>query len=92
VKEETASACLGSTQEKTVCAEAEVGSYGKNGGFAEYLLADPNCVAHVPDGLAAGEPVPLTCLGITTYKGIKETAAKPRQCIAVSVAGALGLI
>src|SRR5450432_3794671 len=32
---------------ETVCPEAQFGGYTKNGGFAEYLLADPNYVAHV---------------------------------------------
>ena len=34
-------------------AEAEFGGYTKNGGFADYILADPNYVAHIPAGLAA---------------------------------------
>jgi propanol-preferring alcohol dehydrogenase len=33
---------------ETVCAEAEFGGYTKNGGFAEYLIADPDYVAHIP--------------------------------------------
>ena len=33
---------------ETVCAQAQFGGYTKNGGFAEYLLADPNYVAHIP--------------------------------------------
>src|SRR6476661_268871 len=49
----------------------------KDGGFAEYILADPNYVARVPAGLSANEAAPIICAGITTYKGIKETAAKP---------------
>jgi propanol-preferring alcohol dehydrogenase len=66
--------CL--TAWETVCAQAQFG-YTKNGGFAEYILTDSNYVAPVPAGLAAGDAAPLTCAGITTYKGIKETAAQP---------------
>ncbi len=40
---------------ETVCPEAQFGGYTKNGGFAEYLLADPNYVAHVPAGLTPQE-------------------------------------
>ena len=29
---------------ETVCAQAEFGGYTRNGGFAEYILADPNYV------------------------------------------------
>ena len=73
-----------------MCAQAQFGGYTKNGGFAEYLLADPNYVAHVPAGLAAKEAAPIICAGITTYKGIKETEAKPGEWIAISGAGGLG--
>ena len=75
---------------ETVCAEAQFGGYTKNGGFAEYLLADPNYVAHIPAGLTPTEAAPLICAGITTYKGIKETGAKPGQWIAISGIGGLG--
>jgi propanol-preferring alcohol dehydrogenase len=75
---------------ETVCAEAQFGGYTKNGGFAEYILADPNYVAHIPTGLSAQEAAPIICAGITTYKGIKETQAKPGEWIAISGAGGLG--
>src|SRR5471030_1141988 len=75
---------------ETVCAEAEFGGYTKNGGFAEYILADPNYVAHIPTGLKASDAAPIICAGITTYKGIKETGAKPGEWIAISGVGGLG--
>lgn len=75
---------------ETVCAEAQFGGYTKNGGFAEYILADPNYVARVPTGLAAIEAAPIICAGVTTYKGIKESGAKPGEWIAISGIGGLG--
>lgn len=75
---------------ETVCAQAQFGGYTKNGGFAEYILADPNYVAHVPAGLTAIEAAPLICAGITSYKGLKETGARPGQWIVVSGIGGLG--
>ncbi len=80
--------CL--TAWETVCPHAEFGGYTKNGGFAEYLLADPNYVAHIPRGLKAEDAAPLICAGITTYKGIKQTEAKAGQWIAISGCGGLG--
>jgi Zn-dependent alcohol dehydrogenase len=59
-------------------------------GVAEYLLADPNYVAHIPKGLGSKEAAPLICAGITTYKGIKETQARPGEWIAISGCGGLG--
>jgi propanol-preferring alcohol dehydrogenase len=75
---------------ETVCAKAEYGGYTKNGGFAEYILADPNYIAHIPAGLSAVDAAPIICAGITTYKGIKVTEAKPGEWIAISGVGGLG--
>jgi propanol-preferring alcohol dehydrogenase len=73
-----------------VCSDAEFGGYTKNGGFAEYIVADPNYVAHIPKGLSAINAAPLICAGITTYKGLKETEAKPGEWVAISGCGGLG--
>jgi len=75
---------------ETVCGEVQYGGYTKNGGFAEYILADPNYVAHIPPGLTPAEAAPLICAGVTTYKGIKETGARPGQWLAISGIGGLG--
>jgi propanol-preferring alcohol dehydrogenase len=75
---------------ETVCPDAQFGGYTKNGGFAEYIIADPNYVAHIPAGLSAQEAAPLICAGITSYKGIKETNAKPGDWVVISGIGGLG--
>jgi alcohol dehydrogenase, propanol-preferring len=75
---------------ETVCAEAQFGGYTKNGGFAEYIIADPNYVARIPSGIAAKDAAPLICAGITSYKGIKQTAARPGEWLAISGIGGLG--
>jgi len=80
--------CL--TAWETVCPDAQFGGYTKNGGFAEYILANPNYVAHIPAGLAARDAAPIICAGITSYKGIKETETKPGEWIVISGAGGLG--
>lgn len=75
---------------ETVCSSAKFGGYTVNGGFAEYVLADPNYVAHIPEGLTAIEAAPLICAGVTTYKGIKQTEARPGEWVAISGVGGLG--
>jgi len=47
-------------------------------------------VAHIPAHLAARDAAPLICAGITSYKGIKETQAKPGDWIVISGIGGLG--
>jgi alcohol dehydrogenase, propanol-preferring len=74
---------------ETVCDKAEFGGYTKNGGFAEYVIADPNYVAQIPAGLDPKLAAPLICAGITTYKGIKEAEARPGERIVISGAGGL---
>ena len=73
-----------------MCGEAEFGGYTKNGGFAEYVLADPNYVAHIPAGLDPKAAAPFICAVITTYKGIKETNAQAGEWVVISGAGGLG--
>ena len=75
---------------ETVCGSAQFGGYTVNGGFAEYILANPDYVAHIPDGLAAVDAAPIICAGVTTYKGIKECNTKPGDWMVVSGAGGLG--
>ncbi|WP_390623703.1 zinc-dependent alcohol dehydrogenase [Telmatocola sphagniphila] len=80
--------CLSARE--TVCGQALFGGYTRNGGFAEYLVADPDYVAHIPVGLTARDAAPLICAGITSYKGIKETQSRPGEWIVISGIGGLG--
>ncbi|MBK5254705.1 MAG: zinc-binding dehydrogenase, partial [Vicinamibacteria bacterium] len=52
--------------------------------------ADPNYVAHIPAHLVAKNAAPLICAGITSYKGIKQTQARPGEWIVISGIGGLG--
>jgi propanol-preferring alcohol dehydrogenase len=76
--------------QETLCLEAQFGGYTRNGGFAEYIVADPNYVAHIPAALTSVDAAPLICAGVTTYKGVKESGAKPGEWIVISGAGGLG--
>ena len=75
---------------ETVCDDAQFGGYTKNGGFADYILADPNYVARIPAGLSARDAAPIICAGVTTYKGLKEAAVRPGEWVAISGVGGLG--
>ena len=75
---------------ETVCPEAQFGGYTRDGGFAEYILADPSYVARIPAALSAPFAAPIICAGVTTYKGLKQTAARPGEWVAISGVGGLG--
>ena len=66
--------------------------YSVNGGFAQYVLADPNYVGHLPDGLEFEMAAPILCAGVTVYKGLKETDTKPGDTVVISGIGGLGHI
>lgn len=80
--------CVGGWE--TLCASQKNTGYSVNGGFADYVLADPNYVGHLPDGLDFGAAAPVLCAGLTVYKGLKETEVKPGQWVAVTGIGGLG--
>ena len=75
---------------ETLCDSQQNTGYSVNGGFAEYVLADPNYVGHLPDGLEFEPAAPILCAGVTVYKGLKETEAKPGDTVVISGIGGLG--
>ncbi len=75
---------------ETLCQQQVNAGYSVNGSFAEYVLADPNYVGHIPDGLDSAAVAPILCAGVTVYKGLKETDTKPGDTVVISGIGGLG--
>ncbi len=75
---------------ETLCPEQVNTGYGTNGGFAEFVAADPDYVGHLPDEVDFAPGAPILCAGVTVYKGLKETEAKPGQTVAIVGIGGLG--
>ena len=75
---------------ETLCPRQQNTGYTVNGGFAEYVLAPAAFAAPLPDQLGFAEAAPILCAGVTTYKGLKETDAKPGEWVVVSGVGGLG--
>lgn len=75
---------------ETLCYDQQMTGYTVNGGFAEYVLADPDFVGHLPDKLEFGAAAPILCAGVTVYKGLKETDTRPGEWVAISGVGGLG--
>ncbi|SOE53244.1 D-arabinose 1-dehydrogenase, Zn-dependent alcohol dehydrogenase family [Burkholderia sp. OK233] len=75
---------------ETLCHEQQNTGYSVNGGYAEYVLADPNYVGHLPAKVGFEEIAPILCAGVTVYKGIRMTDTRPGQWIAISGIGGLG--
>jgi propanol-preferring alcohol dehydrogenase len=75
---------------ETLCAEQQNTGYSVNGGFAEYVLAPAAYVAQLPASVDFVAVAPILCAGVTTYKGLKETGARPGQWVVISGIGGLG--
>jgi propanol-preferring alcohol dehydrogenase len=80
--------CLGGWE--TLCESQQNTGYSVQGGYAEYVLADPRYVGHLPDQVSFAEAAPVLCAGVTVYKGLKETEVKPGEWVVVSGIGGLG--
>jgi propanol-preferring alcohol dehydrogenase len=61
-----------------------------NGGFAEYVIASAAFAAKLPATVDFAAIAPILCAGVTTYKGLKETDARPGEWVAISGVGGLG--
>jgi len=75
---------------ETLCGAQQNTGYSVDGGFAEYVLADPRYVGRIPDGLESAAAAPILCAGVTVYKGLKETDTRPGDTVVVSGIGGLG--
>ncbi|WP_128293743.1 alcohol dehydrogenase AdhP [Afifella aestuarii] len=80
--------CVGGWE--TLCESQQNTGYSVNGGFAEYVVADPNYVGHLPDDIGFTEIAPILCAGVTVYKGLKMTDARPGNWVVISGIGGLG--
>lgn len=75
---------------ETLCPNQHNTGYSVNGGFAEYTIARADFAARIPDALSFADAAPILCAGVTTYKGLKETEARPGQWVVISGIGGLG--
>jgi propanol-preferring alcohol dehydrogenase len=75
---------------ETICKAGEATGYSKPGGYAEYMVAPAAFVGRLPSKANLFELAPILCAGVTTYRGLKRTGARPGQWIAIIGIGGLG--
>ena len=74
----------------SLCLAQRNSGYSVNGSFAEYVIGAAPYVARLPANPDFAALAPILCAGVTTYKGVKETEARPGEWIAISGVGGLG--
>jgi len=77
---------------ETLCEKQQNAGYSVDGSFGEYMLVDAKFAAIIPDGADLVEVAPVLCAGVTVYKGLKMTEAKPGEWVVISGIGGLGHI
>ncbi|AEF54754.1 alcohol dehydrogenase AdhP [Marinomonas posidonica] len=76
--------------DENLCLSQQNAGYSVDGGYAEYCAAHADYVIKVPDGLSYVDAAPLFCAGVTTYKALKVSQAKPGNWVAIFGIGGLG--
>lgn len=77
---------------ETLCLKQQNGGYSRNGSFGEYVLVDTRYCPVLPADVNRAEVAPVMCAGVTVYKGLKQTEAKPGDWMLISGVGGLGHI
>jgi len=77
---------------ETLCEHQHNTGYSVNGGFAEYVVASAAFAARLPADVDFAAIAPILCAGVTTYKGLKETDARPGEWVVISGIGGLGQV
>ena len=79
--------------DEPLCPKALLSGYTVDGSFQQYALAKAAHVARIPKDVDLESVSPILCAGITVYKGLKESGARPGQTVAiVGAGGGLGTI
>jgi D-arabinose 1-dehydrogenase-like Zn-dependent alcohol dehydrogenase len=72
------------------CANLKICGVSYDGGYAEYMIAPVEALAHMPESLDVAEAAPLMCAGITTFNALRHGGALPSDLVAVQGIGGLG--
>ena len=72
------------------CANLKISGISYDGGYAEYMVAPVEALAHMPESLDAAEAAPLMCAGVTTFNALRHSGALPSDLVAVQGVGGLG--
>ncbi|KAK0716753.1 chaperonin 10-like protein [Lasiosphaeria miniovina] len=77
--------------DEPLCPRAALAGYTVDGSFQQYAVVNAAHAARIPSSLIEGEGLaavaPILCAGLTVYKGLKESGARPGQFVAIVGAG-----
>ncbi|KAI3336946.1 GroES-like protein [Xylariaceae sp. AK1471] len=75
------------TGNEPLCPKPDLSGYTVDGSFQEYAIGKAAHVARIPKECSLEAIAPVLCAGLTVYKGLKESGARPGEVVAVVGAG-----
>lgn len=73
--------------DEPLCPKARLSGYTVDGTFQQFCMAKGTHVSELPKDLPLDAVAPVLCAGITVYKALKESGARPGQWVAIVGAG-----
>ena len=75
---------------EALCANQRGTGYDEDGCWAEYAVCPATFAARIPEALAWEQAAPILCAGVTSYKAVKISGARPGRTLGVFGIGGLG--
>ncbi|KAJ5238814.1 Alcohol dehydrogenase 1 [Penicillium chermesinum] len=75
------------TADEPLCAGQQLSGYTVDGTFQQYAIGKAAHVTKLPKDVRFDAVAPILCAGVTVYKGLKESGARPGQTVAIVGAG-----
>jgi alcohol dehydrogenase len=72
------------------CERLMVPGWAYPGGYSQAVIAPTSALARIPDALTAVQAAPMGCAGVTTFNGLRRSAARAGDLVAVLGVGGLG--
>lgn len=73
--------------DEAVCPNALLSGYTVDGTFQQYAIGKATHTTKIPKHVPLDAVAPVLCAGVTVYKGLKESGARPGQTVAIVGAG-----
>lgn len=84
----TCACCLAGDEQ--LCPAQLNAGYSFAGSFAEFMLVDTRYAARIPAGVDPVAACPILCGGVSAYRALKTTGARPGQWVVISGIGGVG--
>lgn len=73
--------------DEPLCPHVRLSGYTVDGTFQQYAIGKAAHASNLPKNIPLDAAAPILCAGVTVYKGLKESGARPGQTVAIVGAG-----